>query len=287
MGYFPSAPEFCEVVEHKGRSYLRYTLNDMSMKVIEYERVGIVSNFSYDSEFFGGNNDAVQPIIDLVHTQNQGLIQGIKNASGFRFLGKLGQTIKEQELKKIRDEFIRVNLDSKNSGGLGTYDQRFEEIKQIKSEPFALNAAQAKLVEESVWKYFGVSEGIVKNSFNITEIEAFINGKIKPFAMQLSAAMTNMTFSGRERAFGNGIEFYPGENDYLTIEQKLDFANRGVDRGIITINESRAMMGFPPVEGGDVFIRRLDYGDAVEQGNEQEESEDGKDVNEQVNTTNS
>jgi len=235
-------------------------LDDGSMRSVEYDRVGIVSNFSYGSEFFGGDNNPLKTIIELIHTQNQGLVKGIKNASGFRFLGKLTQTVKGEKLVELRNEFNKINLDIKNSGGLGLYDQKFESVQQLKPEPFALNAAQVRLIEDSVWKYFGISENIVKNNYNTKDIIAFLSGKVAPFALQLSTVMSNMTFSERELAFDNKIEFFTDENDYLSFEQKLEIACKGVDRGIITLNEARVKLGFAQIEGGDEIIRRLDYG---------------------------
>jgi len=39
----------------------------------------------------------------------------------------------------------------------------------------------------------------------------------------------------------------------------MEFSTALVDRGIVTINESRAVWGLPPVPGGDVRITRREY----------------------------
>ena len=271
VGYYPATPEICEIVEHKDELYLRYSLDDGSFRAVEYERVGIVYNFAYDSAFFGNNNDVLKPIVGVISTQNQGLIQGIKNGATLRFIAKIEQNLKETDIIKKRDEFNRINLDIKNNGGIGVYDNSFLDVKELKNETFTLNAAQSKLIEESVYKYFGVSEKIIKNDYSNKELEAFIKGKVEPFAKQLSAAMTNMTFSYRELAFGNKIIFYSDVFEYTSVEEKFELANKGVDRGVLTINEARALYGYDSVECGDVFIRRLEYSGTTDIDNDNDE----------------
>jgi hypothetical protein len=289
VGYYPLAPIFAEVVQLSGVFYLRYTLDDGSRRAVEFDRVGIVANFTNKSEFFGDNNNAIKPVIELVGDQNKGLSQGIKNAAGFRFYGRVGQTVDKnwKDLDRIRDLWQNANVTSKNLGGIGLYDQRLEDLKQVKVEPFSLNSAQMKSVEAGVFRYFGVPENIIANDFSPRQLEAFIKGKIEPFALQLSEAMSGMTFSERERAFGNAIEFHVDELANLDIEQRLDLVNRGIDRGLLMINEGRELLGFPRVEDGDVFIRRLDYGNPaeVEESDESEEkevTEDDRETNSQL-----
>ena len=40
-----------------------------------------------------------------------------------------------------------------------------------------------------------------------------------------------------------------------------------VDRGMMTPNEVREIMGYSPVEGGDVMVRRLDTAPTRQEGN--------------------
>jgi len=254
--------------------YLRYMLDDGSMTATEFERVGIVSHFAYDSVYFGGDNKALNPLISLINTQNKGLIKGIENGAVVRFMGKIDQSLKEKDIDKMRERFNK-NLDMKNNKGIAVYDNAFEEVIQLKPENGTLNASQSKLIEESVSKYFGIPESIMKNDYNYTQLEAFINGKIQPFARQLSEAVTNMTFSERERAFDNKIEFYSQITDYISFEQKIELANKGVDRRILKINEARELYGYAPVPEGDIFIQRLDYGISIENNNADEGESNG------------
>ena|GEM_PF-2733232 len=184
--YYPATPSFCEIVEHNGELYLKYSLDGGTVAAVEYDRVGIVSRFGYDSPFFGGSQEALKPVTSLINTQNRGLIKGIANGAVLRFLGKVDQSLKDKDIDKLREQFNK-NLNLDNNGGIGVYDNTFEDVIQLKPENGTLNATQSKHIEGSVYKYFGVSESIVKNDFNDGQIEAFLNGKIMPFLPKIIA----------------------------------------------------------------------------------------------------
>ena len=75
------------------------------------------------------------------------------------------------------------------------YDNKFSEVKQVDSKPFTVNALQMQQINENVFNYFGTSAGILQNKYTEDEWNAYYEGKIEPFALQLSLVMSNMTFS--------------------------------------------------------------------------------------------
>ncbi len=67
-GYYPILPSRCEVVEYKGQPWLRYTFSTGQKAAIEFEKVGIMTLFQYKNDFFGENNNALNPTMQLMHT---------------------------------------------------------------------------------------------------------------------------------------------------------------------------------------------------------------------------
>ncbi len=79
IGYYPLLPQRCEVVEYNGAPFLRYTFGSGQKAAIEFERVGVMTQFQYTDDFFGEeSNAALRPTMQLIHTQNQGIINGVK-----------------------------------------------------------------------------------------------------------------------------------------------------------------------------------------------------------------
>ena len=122
-----------------------------------------------------------------------------------------------------------------------------------------VNAAQMTAIKSSVYDYFGVNENILQNKFDAETWSAFYEGAIEPFAIQFSEVMTKMLFTLRERSQGNLIVATSNRLQYMSNADKLSVSAQMLDRGIMSLNDVRAIWNLPPVEGGDVRIIRGEY----------------------------
>ena len=77
--------------------------------------------------------------------------------------------------------------------------------------------------------------------------------------MQLGLAMTNMTYSDREIAFGNEIMFSSNRLQYASTSAKLQVTQTLLDRGIISRNQACDIWQLPHIEGGDDYVIRGEY----------------------------
>ena len=90
-GWYPLRAERCEVVESEGQLYLRYLFANGSYGAIEFERVGIMTDFEYKDDLFGEDNSTLAPTMQLIHTQNEGIINAVKKFGKYPFSGKGGK----------------------------------------------------------------------------------------------------------------------------------------------------------------------------------------------------
>lgn len=148
-GYYPLLPQRCEVVEYRGAPFLRYTFANGQRAAIEFERVGVMTQFQYSDDFFGESNAALRPTMQLIHTQNQGIINGVKNSASVRFLAKVANMLKPEDITKERKRFTADNLSADNQSGMVIYDSKFADVKPIESKPFTVNAAQMAQINEN------------------------------------------------------------------------------------------------------------------------------------------
>ena len=258
-GYYPILPSMCEVVEYQGEPWLRYTFSTGQKAAIEFSRVGIMTQFQYKHDFFGENNKALYPTMQLIHTQNQGIIEGVKQSANIRFMARLANIFKPADIAAERKRFTEENLSAENNSGVLMFDNKYADVKQIHSRPFIVDSAQMEFIKANVFNYFGVNEKILQNNFDEDEWNAFYEGKIEPFAIQLSLVMTNMTFTEREIAFGNQIIFTANRLQYASNQSKLNIVTQLFDRGFITHNEGREIFNMSPIEGGDKYYIRKEY----------------------------
>ena len=88
----------CEVVEAAGQVYLRYLFANGEHGAIEFERVGIMTDFEYTDDLFGEDNRTLKPTMQLIHTQNEGIINAVKNSANIRFLAKVANMLKPEDI---------------------------------------------------------------------------------------------------------------------------------------------------------------------------------------------
>jgi hypothetical protein len=259
VGYYPILPSMCEVVEYKGKAWLRYTFSNGQKAAVEFEKVGIMTKFQYKHDFFGESNVALYPTMQLISTQNQGIIEGVKQSANIRFMARLANIFKSSDITAERKRFTEENLSSDNNSGVLMYDNKYAEVKQIESKPFIVDDKQMQIIKNNVFNYFGTNEKIIQNNFTSQEWSSYYEGCIEAFALQLSLVMTNMTFTEREISFGNHIMFTANRLQYASNDEKLDIVTQLFDRGFMTHNQGREIFNMAPVDNGDKYYIRLEY----------------------------
>lgn len=258
-GYYPLLTEKCRIIDYEGKKYIRYDFGYGKHGVCELERMGIMTQFQYKNELFGETNACLRPTLDLITTQNQGIIEGVKSSASLRFMAKLAQALKQKDIEEERKSFRENNLSAQNNGGVLLFDQKYEDVKQIDSKPFVVNPVQMNQIKENVFNYFGTNEAILQNKFNSDEWSAYYEGKIEPFAIEMSLVHTNMTFNEREVAYGNQIMFTANRLQYMSNSEKLNTVTQLFDRGFLTHNQGLEIFNMSPVEGGDKRYIRKEY----------------------------
>ena len=259
-GFFCPVPQKTEVVQYADKPYLRYEFGWGEKAAIELENCGILTKFQYKSDFFGENNHALFPTMDLIHIQNQGIEEGVKSAATYRFYAQVNNFSKAEDLAKERQRFTEENFskDAKG-GGLLLFPNTYSNINQVKSQPFTIAADEMKLIKENVYQYFMVNEDVLTNKAYGDAWLAFYEGAIEPFAIQFSEVVTKMLFTFREQGNGNQVLLTANRMMYLANKDKLNVSSDLLDRGVISLNDVRQMWNLPPVEGGDVRIIRGEY----------------------------
>jgi hypothetical protein len=258
-GYYPILPSLCEVVEYEGEPWLRYTFTTGQKAAVEFSKVGIMTQFQYKNDFFGENNAALYPTMQLVNVQNQGIIEGVKQSANIRFMAKLANMLKSSDIEAERKRFTQENLSYENNSGVLMFDTKYADVKQIISKPFIIDSEQMKAIQTNVFNYFGTNEKILQNNFSEDEWNAYYEGKIEPFAIQLSLVMTNMTFTPKEISFGNQLLFTANRLQYASNGSKLDIVTQLFDRGFLTHNQGREVFNMLPIEDGDKYYIRKEY----------------------------
>ncbi len=258
IGYYPVGPNQAELREYEGEPFLVYTFGNGEKAAIEFSRVGIVSQYLYTSDITGEDNSALNPTMQLLDTQNQGIAEGIKNSASFRFMATMTNLQKDSDIVKSRKNWVKDNLGA-DAGGLALFPNNYSNIQQIKSDARIVDPEQMRLIEGRVYTYFGTNEKILLNQASGDDWSAYYEGQIEPFALQLAQALTCMTYTANQRTRKDAIVWSANRLQYMTNADKLQVSSQLFDRGILSTNGVMDIWQLPHVEDGDKRYIRKEY----------------------------
>jgi hypothetical protein len=256
-GYYPVPLAWAQVVDFGGEYWLRWTTPDGDTRAVELKYVAIVNRFQYVSDWFGDGN-ILASTLSMLKAQEEAQKQSINDSAQIRYIGQLQGQVREEDMRAKRDRFYEDNLSGENSTSLMLYDNTFLSIDQIKAQNWTIPPEEMERIENNVFDYFGINRRILQNNYDANAWDAFYEGCIEPFALALGEAMTQATFTMRERP-ANGIMFSSNRLEYAAASSKRNINKDMTDRGIMTLNEAREILQLPPIDGGDVFILRGEY----------------------------
>ena len=244
-----------------GNLYIKFDLKFTRTYTAAWEDLIVLRNHYITDEIFGEANNALLPACELLDAQNQGIINGIKNSATIRGILKSINVLKEEDLKKAKKQFIDDNLSLANSGGVIAIDGKFD-YQNIESKPYSVDAESMNAAKQKIFDYFGVNEEFLQNNFTADKYEAVYEGRLEPFAIMLTQALTYGLYTERERGFGREIEAGMAKLKYQPIDRITSLIAATNQLGLFRRNEYREMLGYGPLtddEGGNQILISLNY----------------------------
>ena len=250
VGYATILPSSVQTVQdERGTPWLRFEFADGHRTALPLAEVGILTRHQYKDDLFGDGNKALAPTMAMITMQEQGIPEAIKNSATFRFMARLSNFAKAEDLRKERDRFNAEQMGS-GSGGVLLFPNTWDSLQQIQMKPYTVDADQMELIQKQVYNYFGVNEDVIQSKAVGDAWNAFYEGCISWLSVQLSDVLTRMTYSDRERSAGNEIVLASNRLQYMSAKDKLEFTKSMTDRGIVFIDEIRALWNLPPLPDG-------------------------------------
>ncbi len=275
-------PSDFALVDVEGTPWIRMRFANGNVASDELSHIGIMTKFQYLSDYFGTGNGALDSTLELIDIQRQGIKGAARSSSNYRFMATLSNFSKPEDLAKERERFTENNLKTDTGGGLLLFPSTYKDIKELDRKQYSVDADQQKVIENRVFNYFGVNEKILNNSATADDLDAFYEGAVEPFAIQLADVLTFMLFSEREQAAGNRVQFSADRLAYMSMQSKIQLVMQMSDRGELLQNEARRILNLPDLPGGNKTIIRGEYyyQEYDENGNliEGEEDEDDGDM---------
>ena len=260
-------PDSWEMVEYQGEPWIRFILSNNKRRAERLSETGILPRFQYKNELFGESNEALQPVMDLISIQRQGITEGIKNGNSYRFWAQSDNWASDEDLSSEMERFNKFTFGNKKAaGGVLIFPNTYTNIQQMKHEGFTVDKEQQEHIKANVFDYFCVNEDILQNKAFGDAWQAFYEGFVEWYALMMGEVISGMIFSDRERAsYGNEIFFSSNRLQYMSNSDKLNAVTQLGDRGLATRNELREILNLPPLPGevGDQIPARGEYYDVT------------------------
>jgi HK97 family phage portal protein len=262
-GFYPINSTNVELLESGKEVFVKFRFISGEQLTVPYSQVIHLRRFFNRNDFYGEySTKPLNPVLELINTTNQGIINAIKSSAYLRGLLKFTQAyLKPEDIKKQRDDFVNDYMTMSNNGGIAATDAKADYV-ELKSDPKMVDANQMKLIEDKVYKFFNVSENIVKSNYTEDEFNAFFESILEPIAIQFSLQFTYKVFTKRERGFGNSIVFEANRLQYASNKTKVEILKTAAPIGLMTLNEMREIFNMAPIEGGDKRVQSLNFVDA-------------------------
>lgn len=163
--------------------------------------------------------------------------------------GAVGATSNlKPEDKSGEMENLKINF-AENVNGVAYLDSQWK-ITPVNWQENDVNRELMKLVVDTVYNYFGISDNIINGKSSELEYSMFISNKINPLARQVEEEFTSKLFTGNEINFGNKIELDTFSLSISTLQAKTSFFSVGLRTGVLNIDEAREMVGLAPLPEG-------------------------------------
>lgn len=267
---YPVIGRTVEAIYTEGGSlHLKFTLMNNKIYTFPYsDLIHLRQDFNENDIFGTPVAPVLTPLLDVVTTTDQGVVNAIKNSSIIKWLLKFSNSMRQEDLKNQAKNFADSFLATAEGMGVAAVDAKADAI-QIKPTDYVPNAAVMDRTTKRIYELFNTNETIVSSGYTEEQYNSYFDAEVEPVLIQLGCEYTRKLLTRRERVFGNKIVFEASAWDSASISTKLNLMAM-VDRGALTPNEWRATFNLAPVPGGDDPIRRLDTA-AIEDGQKLEE----------------
>lgn len=256
-GLYPLKPATVEYwVDAGGRYYIHFGFENgyeatlPASDVVHWRKDFGVNDYFGGGMFGGDDNRGLIKALKEYDRLTQSIAKAVAVSCQINGIMHVNSYLSDEKMELARQEFEN-RLINNESGILFT---------DMKSEYTHLSR-DVKLVDSETLDFFyktilranGTSLAVLDGDYTKAQKEAYYEHALEADIKSLGQALSRCFFSDREESFGNEIVLYPNNIVFMSMENKLTALQVGLPAGIFTRNEARELLGYPPIEGGDVI----------------------------------
>ncbi|WP_198343563.1 phage portal protein [Paenibacillus senegalimassiliensis] len=262
-GFYPIDPSRVEFLQDPtGIMHIRFYFSSGVDFTFPYsDIIHLRKKFSVNELMGGGasgqpDNSALLQVLQTNHMLRQGLERAVKINAAVQAVLKMATLMDDDAQRAERARFERL-LASGDSAIL-PIDLKGEFIP-VRSDAKFIDKDTMAFLQQSVLNWFGVSLPILTGEFDDNQYQAFYEKTLEPLVIYFGQKFSRTVFTEREMDTGNEIVWYHREMNYLSTTSKLSLLKTMGEQGLLSDNQKLALMGYPPIPGGDRITQSLNY----------------------------
>lgn len=260
-GFYPVNFSDTRLLEYEGEMFLEFSFLNGKKVCLPYSELIHIRRHFNEHDIFGSSQiKPLQTPLNVLNAINQGIINSINLSAGLRGLLQFKSVTPPERQKAIKDEFVKSYLSINNADGFATLDSTAD-FKELKVQPQTADDKQTSIARENVYRFFNISENIVRSSYTEEEYNAFYSSVVEPIAIQLSLEFTYKVFTDKELTSGNEIIFSAERMTFASNSTKAEVIAKLMPLGIYSINQACEIMEMPKIneDFADRHIISLNY----------------------------
>ncbi|KON90223.1 portal protein [Sporosarcina globispora] len=262
-GFYPLNPtEVVFLQDESSKLFVKMSFPNSSNFTLPYsDIIHLRKKFSVNDIMGGGidgqpDNAALLKVLKINDTLLQGVEKAVKTSLSIRGILKVNTLLDDESQKKEREKF-EAKIASGQTGIL-PMDLKGDYV-DIKPDPKIIDKDTLEFLDNKILRNYGVSVPIISGKFTDEEYQAFYEKVLEPLIISFGQAFSKTLFTPRELDVGNEIVFYQKDMMYLSTSAKLNLLKTAGEQGLLTDNQKLALLGYPPIEGGEKRTMSLNY----------------------------
>ncbi|WAA10323.1 phage portal protein [Fervidibacillus albus] len=263
LGFYPLNPTVVTFLQDKNKTiFVEMSFANGEKFTLRYSDVIHLRKRFGANDIMGGgidgqpDNEALLKVLQINDSLLQGIEKAVKSSLSIRGIIKINTMLDNEKQKKEREKFEKAIASGQS--GIIPLDLKNDYI-DIKPDPKLVDKDTLEFLENKVLRYFGVSLPILTGDFNDDQYQAFYEKTLEPLVISLGQAFSKTLFTARELDVGNEIVFYQRDMMFLSTAAKLNLIKTAGEQGLLTDNQKLALLGYPPIPGGDRRTQSLNY----------------------------
>lgn len=218
-------------------------------KVVPYSEIIHIRDKYMNNEFYGDDQqETLKNLVNTKHTLEQGIEKYIHTSNLIRGIVQVNAILKNEDLQKYLNDFNGQfdNLENKSSFAVLDNKAAFQPISSNAQIP---DHEIFESVNREIYSYFGLTQEIVENNASNDSMEEFYDSVIAPILKQISEEFSDKLNMTVALTLDNYI--------FASFAKKISAVKEMVQFGILSIDESRQLLGYGKIPGGEKRLQTL------------------------------